>query len=205
MLMVYASQSCSALGVWAQCNANKSPAFAVACCFFSYPFVCWTGWLIAPVCSHVLKLVVFARFAACMGLVMAECCLAVVERRVVVDVKQSVCACCCCGLSAAYPLIGNRCSPVHRLPVPVLVLPRGYAATSAGSNMPVLLQEVQSDWQQQQQQQQVLMPAALLTDQLWSVGQHPRCACSLVGVKLGAACAVLAKATVSESLSCSGH
>jgi hypothetical protein len=57
--------------------------------------------------------------------------------------------------------------------VPVLIVPRGYAATSAGGNMPVLLQEAQADCQQQQQQQ-VLMPASLLTDQLWSVGQHPR-------------------------------
>jgi hypothetical protein len=56
--------------------------------------------------------------------------------------------------------------------VPALVVPKGYAATSAGCNMPVLLQELQTDGRQQQQQ--VMMPAALLTDQLWSVGQHPR-------------------------------
>jgi hypothetical protein len=56
--------------------------------------------------------------------------------------------------------------------VPALVVPRGYAATTAGCNMPVLLHEVETDGRQQQQQ--VMMPAALLTDQLWSVGQHPR-------------------------------
>jgi hypothetical protein len=57
--------------------------------------------------------------------------------------------------------------------VPVLVVPHGYAVTCAGDSMPVVLKEVESKCQQQQQQS-AMMPAVLLTDQLWSVGQQPR-------------------------------
>jgi len=56
--------------------------------------------------------------------------------------------------------------------LPVLVIPEGFVATGAGGNMPVLLQEA-GPGGLQQQQQVMMMPAVLLTDQLWSVGQHP--------------------------------